>query len=143
MNARNDALKPALRAWCRHLTPMIKGVPWNKGYCFVCGAAATLGELQGNDQVRHLRCGLCGADWVSRRLLCMNCGNEDHRTLRYLYIESRAERMRVETCDICKTYLKIISAFAPTPAEMLAVEDLATLHLDCIAEDQGFTRSSF
>jgi hypothetical protein len=28
----------------------------------------------------------------------------------------------------------------PTPAEMLAVEDLATLYLDAVARERGFTR---
>jgi Protein involved in formate dehydrogenase formation len=135
-----NALKPALRAWCRQLTPLAKEIPWNKGNCFVCGAAATLGELQENDQTKHLRCGSCGADWRFRRLQCLHCGNEDHRTQRYLYDERNREKMRVEVCDKCKGYLKVISSFTPTPPEMLPIEDLAALHLDYIARDRGYTR---
>ncbi len=30
-----NALKPALRAWCRQLTPLTTGVPWHKSNCFV------------------------------------------------------------------------------------------------------------
>ncbi len=135
-----NALIPALRAWCRQLSPLARGVPWNKRVCFVCGAAATLGELQGNDQARHLRCGSCGADWQFRRLQCVNCGNEDHESQRYLYAENERDRMRVEVCDRCKGYLKVISAFTPTPPEMLAVEDLATIHLDYIAQERGYAR---
>jgi formate dehydrogenase maturation protein FdhE len=48
--------------------------------------------------------------------------------------------MRIEACDKCKSYLKVISSFAPTPADMLAIEDLATLSLDYIAEERGYTR---
>ena len=59
-----NALKPALGVWRRQLAPLIgNGIRWDKGYCFVCGAPAALGELQGNEQSKHLRCGLCGADW--------------------------------------------------------------------------------
>jgi FdhE protein len=137
-----NALKPALRAWCRQLTPLARGSPWHKGTCFVCGAVATLAELQDNDQVKHLRCGQCGADWVFRRLQCVYCGNEDHRTLRYLYDESRQEKMRVEVCDKCRGYLKVINSFDPTPPEMLTVEDLKTLHLDYIAESRGYGRDT-
>lgn len=137
--ARN-ALKPALRAWRREVTPMAEGISWNKGICFVCGSTPTLGELQGNDQVKHLRCGSCGADWTFGRLRCVYCGNEDHRTQRYFTFEKEPERMRVEVCDKCKGYLKVISAFSPTPAEMLPVEDLATLHLDYIAQERGYSR---
>ena len=137
-----NALKPALRSWCRQLTPPVKGIEWHKGSCFVCGAGATLGELQDNDQVKHLRCGSCGADWQFRRLECMHCGNEDHRTQKFLYVDGRRDTMRVEACDVCKGYLKVISSFTPTPAEMLPVEDLATLHLDFIALGRGYERKS-
>lgn len=135
-------LKPALQAWRRQLASLTEGIPWDKGNCLICGAAATLGELQDNDQVKHLRCGQCGADWLSSRLLCVQCGNDDHSTQRYLYIESRQEKMRVEVCDRCSGYLKVITTFAPTPPEMLAVEDLATLHLDYIARERGFARTT-
>jgi len=135
-----NALKPALRAWRRQLAPLAEEMPWHKGYCFICGARATLGELQENDQVKHLRCGQCGADWPFRRLQCMDCGNEDHNTLSYLYPDGQREKMRVEVCDKCHGYLKVIAAFTPTPPEMLPVEDLATLHLDYIAQERGYAR---
>ena len=132
-----NALKPALYAWRRQLMPMVGAVRWQKGICPVCGAGATLGELQGNDQSKHLRCGQCGADWPLRRLQCMYCGNDDHKTLSCLYAEGRYENTRVEVCDRCNGYLKVIAAFSPTPPEMLPVEDLATLHLDYIAQGRG------
>jgi FdhE protein len=135
-----NAFKPALRALCRQISPLARGIPWNKGVCFVCGAPAALGELQDNDLVKHLRCGSCGADWQFRRMQCMYCGNEDHKTQRFLYAEKEQEKMRVEVCDKCHGYLKVISSFAPTSPEMLPVEDLATIHLDYIAREHGYTR---
>jgi FdhE protein len=48
--------------------------------------------------------------------------------------------MRVEVCDSCSGYLKVIATFDPTPPEMLAVADLATLHLDYIAQERGYVR---
>jgi FdhE protein len=140
MTLAQNALKPALRTWCRQLSPLAKGIPWNKGTCFICGTAATLAELQENDQVKHLRCGSCGADWQFRRLQCMYCGNEDHKTQRYMYAESQRDKMRVEICDKCRGYLKVISSFTPTRPEMLQVEDLATVHLDYIAQEHGYMR---
>jgi FdhE protein len=137
-----NALKPALRAWCRQLTPLSRGIPWHKSNCFMCGAAATLAELQENDQVKHLRCGSCGADWQVRRLQCIYCGNEDHRTLPRLFEEKDIERVHLEACDKCKGYLKVIAAFTPALVEMLAIEDLATLHLDYIAKERGYTRGA-
>jgi hypothetical protein len=133
-----NAPKPALRAWCRQLSPLVDGIPWPNGFCFICGAKAILGELQDNHLVKHLRCGQCGADWQFSRLACPHCGNDDHHTLRYLYAEPDLEKMRVEVCDKCKNYLKVIVSFDPTSSEMLALEELETLVLDYIAQDQGY-----
>ncbi len=136
--ARN-ALKPALGAWRRQLTPLVgNGIRWDKGICFVCGAPAALGELQGNDQSRHLRCGLCGADWPYSRIRCARCGNEDHATLGILYRDPGLVKARVEVCERCRGYLKVIVTFEPTPPDLLPVEDLATLYLDGVARQNGY-----
>ncbi|MDP2267704.1 MAG: formate dehydrogenase accessory protein FdhE [Deltaproteobacteria bacterium] len=135
-----NALKPAWRTWCRQLTPLADVAQWTHGFCFICGAGAMLGELQENNLVKHLRCGQCGADWPSRRLQCMYCGNEDHHTLGYLYAEPDQEKMRVEVCEKCHGYLKVIVSFSPTPSDLLVASDLATLHLDYIAQERGYAR---
>ena len=134
-----NAVKPSLRAWSTLLAQLAAGTSWERGFCYVCGGAPVLGELQDNDQVKHLRCGGCGADWRYPRLQCSHCGNDDHNTLGYLYPEGKGESMRVETCDRCKGYLKVISAFTPNTLEMLTVEDLTTLSLDYIARAKGYT----
>jgi formate dehydrogenase accessory protein FdhE len=140
MTLLQNAIKPALRAWRRRLSPLAKSVWWDKGICFVCGAPATLAELQGNDQAKHLRCGACGADWQVRRMQCAQCGNEDHKTQHYLYAEGQRDTMRVEVCDACKGYIKVIASFSPLPTELIPIEDLATIHLDVLAQKQGYVR---
>lgn len=136
-----NALKPALHSCRREIVPLTtKQLHWDKDFCFICGSKATIGELQENDQVKHLRCGQCGADWHFNRLQCLHCGNMDHATQQNLYVDGCDSR-RIEACDVCNGYLKVISAFTPTPPEMLAVEDLATLHLDFIAQQKGYMRS--
>jgi formate dehydrogenase accessory protein FdhE len=135
-----NALKPALHAWRRQLSPLLSGIPWDRGTCPICGAVAILGELQDNHLAKHLRCGQCGADWPFRRLRCTYCGNEDHQSLGYLYGEQRHAERRVEVCDKCKGYLKVIVSFHPTPPDILPIEDLATLHLDYIALERGYDR---
>ncbi len=132
-------LKPLLDDWRQQVAPYVAGLSWQRGYCFVCGAQATLAELQDNDQVKHLRCGQCGADWHYPRLQCLQCGNEDHATQKSLYVDGRDHR-RIEACDECNCYLKVITAFTPTLPELVAVEDLATLDLDFIARQNGYTK---
>lgn len=136
--ARN-ALKPALHICRRNIMELVTTVPWDKMNCFVCGSQAILGELRDNEQEKRLRCGQCGADWHVSRLECTCCGNLDHATQRYLFVDGCDSR-RIEACDVCGGYLKVISAFTPTHPEMLAVEDLATLHLDYIAQQNGYAK---
>lgn len=136
-----SALKPALRAWCRELAPLARGAgEWEKANCYVCGAPACLGELQGNDQAGHLRCGRCGADWPIRRLRCVYCGNEDTASLGILYPENRRDKIRVEVCDACRGYLKVVTTFSPASPEELTIEDLSTLYLDEYAQKRGYLR---
>ena len=135
-------LRPAFREWRRQLTPLAEDILWNRGECFVCGASAILAELRDNNLVRFLRCGRCGADWHFSRLQCLYCGNEDHRTLSYLYTEGEGEKYRVEVCEKCKGYMKVITTFSPTPPELLQVEDLATLRFDFIAQGRGYSRKT-
>ena len=136
-----SALKPTLRAWCGELAPLVHAAgAWEKACCFICGAPAALGELQGNEQSRHLRCGQCGADWLIRRLQCIYCGNEDASLLGVLSPEGRRENVRVDVCDQCHGYLKVVTRFAPGSPEELAVEDLSTLYLDCLAQERGYRR---
>ena len=136
------SLRPALQAVRIQLSPLVEGVAWNKGTCYVCGAGALLAELQGNNQVKHLRCGQCGADWHARRLQCTRCGNEDHRTLGYLSPAKKEATMRAEVCEKCRVYLKVIVSFSPSPAEMLSVEDLATVQLDYMAQGRGYASAA-
>ena len=138
-----SALKPAFRAWCGTLTPLVHTAgEWERPYCFICGALASLGELQGSGQARHLRCGRCGADWLIRRLQCIYCGNEAPSLLGILYPEGRRENVRVEVCDKCHGYLKVVTRFAPCSPEELAIEDLSTLYMDILAQERGYRRPS-
>ena len=134
-----SALKPTFRAWCGKLASLVHTAGgWEKPCCFLCGAPASLGELQGSEQAKHLRCGQCGADWHIRRLRCVYCGNNDPSFLGILSPEGRRGNVRVEICDKCHGYLKVITRFAPSSPEELAVEDLSTLYLDFFAQERGY-----
>ncbi len=135
-----NTFKPALRAWHKQLAEGARLDYWKRAYCYLCGAAPAYGELQGNEQARHLRCGQCGADWFYERMRCVYCGRG--RALNFLYVDAQRDRMHAQTCENCKGYFKNVAAFSPTPAEMLALVDLETLHLDYIAQDHGFARQA-
>jgi FdhE protein len=121
------------------LEPLLSGRSWTEGYCPSCGSFPKLGEFRGLEQTRVLRCGLCAAEWQFPRLRCPCCGNRDHRKLGYLHVEDEEGKCRSATCDECRQYIKMISTLTPLSPLQLLVTDVATVHLDLLAADRGFS----
>jgi formate dehydrogenase accessory protein FdhE len=141
-------LRPALQRWAADLKPLadfdnawFAGV-WQRVGCPICGGAPRLGEIAGKEGARRLRCSGCGLGWGYPRLFCAHCGNQAHRKMGYLSAEGEEEKYRVQTCELCQGYLKIIVTFDPIPVNQLPIEDLATVHLDAIATQHGFMGAS-
>jgi RNA polymerase subunit RPABC4/transcription elongation factor Spt4 len=129
---------PALVPIADATAPLRRGVPWDRGYCPVCGGPPLLAEFRGLDQSRFLRCGDCAASWEAPRQWCPACGNRDHELLGFLSREGEEARYRVATCDACRTGIKTLSTLSALPPLMLLVADAATLHLDLAAADRGY-----
>ena len=122
----------------RQLLPLWSDFVWQRGYCPTCGGWPLLGEFRGLEQTRFLRCGLCAAEWKVPRLLCPYCENRDHRSLGYLSLEGNEAKYRVNTCDSCHGYVKMLSTLTPLSAPQLLAADVATLHLDLAAAQRGY-----
>jgi FdhE protein len=137
-----QAVAPLLRAYADRLLPLLEridDVRWQRGYCWVCGAWPSLGELRGVELAQYLRCAACGSHWRWQRLECPYCANDDFRSLQTLTVEGEP-RFRISVCNRCKGYLKVGNAFDPPPAEFLALDDVASLHLDVVAIERGYQR---
>lgn len=134
-------ISAALMETARSFAPIVEGawVEWVQGICPVCGGPPLFGELQGSEGKRVLRCAACGAGWRFPRTRCPHCDNQDAKTLHYLAVEEEAEKYRVDLCDRCRGFVKSATSFAPTPAELLTIEDAAMLHLDATAREWGYT----
>jgi FdhE protein len=136
-----NSLKPALRAFAEGPGRGLDLDGWQRRVCPICGSPPLLAEVQGEEGARQLRCGMCGAGWSYPRLQCALCGSTNHRLLGYILVEGEAEKYRVQTCDVCHGYIKVVTTFDPTPVDLLSVEDLATLDLDSIAAERGYARA--
>jgi FdhE protein len=142
-----QAVAPLLRAYAERLLPLIErlddgspdGAVWQRGYCPVCGGWPSLAELRGVELALFLRCAACGSGWRSQRLGCPYCGNDDYRSLQTLTIDGE-RRFRISVCEHCKGYLKVGNAFDPPPPQLLALDDVASLHLDVVAIERGYHR---
>lgn len=131
------SLFPALEQLAAQLAPLRRLATWQHGYCPTCGGWPLLSEYRGLEQTRFLRCGLCATDWALDRLLCPFCGSRDHQQLGYLHVEDDQQR-RAATCAQCRCYNKTLATLGPIAPIELAVEDLATIHLDLIALEHGY-----
>ena len=114
--------------------------------CPVCatrpvGSVVRLGGAQAN--LRYLVCALCGTEWNMVRVKCSSC--EQDKGVHYLSIEQDGRKsadapVRAEVCDECKSYLKIFYQEKDPRLETTA-DDLATLALDLLVDEQGYQRS--
>ena len=141
------AVAPVLRAYAERLMPLVEraddgspdGAMWQRGYCPICGGWPALAELRGVELSEHLRCSFCGTGWRWVRIGCPYCGTTDYRSLQMLTIEGEA-RFKVSCCDRCHGYIKVGNAFDPPPAALVALDDLASMHLDVAAIERGYRR---
>jgi len=122
---------------------------WLKGNCPVCGSYPAIEKLRRDDGKRILRCSLCGTEWHHKRIMCPFCGNEDHNSLKYFFVEedSPAEKaaFRVDVCDKCKSYIKTLDERKLPESEKrdLYIENLNTVYLDVLAQKDGYKSPTY
>jgi FdhE protein len=111
-----------------------------RGDCPVCGSLPIMGLLRPEEGLRVLECSLCGTRWGFPRIMCPFCSNLDQDKLKYIFAGNDDSR-RVYLCDKCEKYIKVSTPPSEKDEEfVLALEDLATAHLDLAAEEKGYER---
>ena len=116
--------------------------------CPVCGSRPVasiirIGGAQAN--LRYLVCALCHTEWNMVRAKCSSC--EEEKGVHYLSLaedpdsdQAGQAAVKAEACDECKTYLKLMNQDKDAFVDPYA-DDLATLALDLLVDEQGFARS--
>ncbi|MEA2014702.1 MAG: formate dehydrogenase accessory protein FdhE [Thermodesulfobacteriota bacterium] len=132
-----ESLRPALEVLSNKYKDVIAGSSWSEGYCPVCGREPKISEFREENGKRFLFCGQCGFEWQFKRVRCPFCGNEDQQTLAYFTIEEE-EKYRVDVCNVCNKYIKAVDFRKTEKKPNLDVEDIATLHLDILADEEGY-----
>jgi len=132
-----ESLRPALEVLSEKYRSIIAASKWTEGYCPICGREPKISELKGEGGQRFLFCGQCGFEWRFKRIRCPFCGNEDQQTLAYFTIENE-EKYRVDVCNVCNKYIKAVDFRKAEKEPNLDVEDIATLHLDILADEEGY-----
>jgi len=108
--------------------------------CPFCHRKPGLGVLRqmGDGAARSLICSFCLAEWEFRRIVCPGCGEETNQRLP-VFTASDFDYIRVECCDVCKTYIKTVDLTKDGHAEPV-VDELASASLDLWARDHGYAK---
>lgn len=114
------------------------------GVCPCCGLLPVASVVRGGGEVgnlRYLHCALCNTEWNLVRVKCSSCDATEGISYRHLEAEGlqRADAVRAETCDSCRSYLKIV--YTEKGAVDPVADDLATLALDILVDEAGYARS--
>jgi FdhE protein len=131
-----ESLRPSLEIVAQKYAGVIARSGWAEGYCPICGKEPKIGQIRG-EEGRYLFCNQCGFEWHFLRIKCPFCSNEEQQSLAYFTVEGD-EQYRVDVCNECKRYIKIVDFRESKREPNLDVEDIATLHLDILANEEGY-----
>jgi FdhE protein len=109
--------------------------------CPCCGSPAVASVVRlgaAINNLRYLHCSLCNTEWNVPRATCTTC--EDDKEVALQELEGSKGAVRAETCDACKSYLKIVYQDKDPNVDPVA-DDLATLALDMLVDEAGYERS--
>lgn len=107
------------------------------GYCPICGSHPDLAFLDETGK-KKVTCSLCSHTWRIKRMGCVFCdakGKEDQ----HYFFSNQEKEYRVYYCDQCRNYLKTIDTRELGRQFYPRLEQVATLHLDIKAQEEGYT----
>jgi formate dehydrogenase maturation protein FdhE len=108
---------------------------WTHAHCGLCGGEPEFAVLTSAGD-RLLICGRCTARWRFDANACPFCRNDDRGLLPSFTSPDRLYRLYA--CDVCRRYIKAYDARNGSRPVMLAVDSIATLHLDAAAMQRGY-----
>lgn len=113
------------------------------GACPSCGGAP-LGSVivgwEGAHGTRFCTCSICATQWNVVRIKCLVCASESG--IGYHSLEGSGGNISGETCESCKSYVKMLHQHKDMTLEPLA-DDVGSLALDLTLKREGWQRASF
>lgn len=132
------ALRPYLSTYAERLETVIDFEQYAGGHCPVCMRRPHMGRIDGENH-KYLHCQACETSWRVPRIACTICGCTETEKLGFFTVEGNDE-VRVEYCGECSDYLKVVNQRIRLRKLDFLVEDAATVHLDQLAEQEGYVR---
>lgn len=119
------------------LTEQIADLPWEKGYCPLCGSFPMLAFLRVNGQ-RWLHCACCHHEWTYPRPKCPHCEQETPEDTTYLYVEEDKENSAF-ICVRCRRYLVTVNRSESLREIDPDLTAISLAHLDIVLQEKGFS----
>ncbi|GLK86913.1 formate dehydrogenase accessory protein FdhE [Ancylobacter defluvii] len=89
---------------------------------------------------RFCACELCGTLWNYVRIKCVSCGST--KGIGYQEVEGGPGTVKAETCDECRTYVKVLHQHKDPSMEALA-DDIGSLPLDMMMREGPYRRAAY
>lgn len=138
----DHTLRPWLRLWAEPYYAVIAGdefKSWNfPSTCPFCGSKSHFSRLRAADGRRFMFCDRCFAEWETRNLFCVHCGNDNPQSIQILTIDEFPV-YQVFTCNECKGYLKTFDERPQGDQTDMFIANIETIFLDMLAQEKGFT----
>lgn len=135
-----SALWPGLNAAAGQLAKRLpEDLPHEHGHCPLCGSLPYISLLRGTEGKRFGVCSFCGHEYRIRRIACAFCGEADQNKLK-LFRVAEYPALRVDVCESCTMYIKTLDTRQLAAEAMPALEDMASVALDAVAQRQGYKR---
>lgn len=115
-------------------------VPIGDGACPACGgppASSMVVGWLGAHGTRFCACALCGTLWNYVRIKCTVCGSSEG--IAYQEVEGGPGTVKAETCDVCRSYVKILLQHKDPALDPVA-DDVASLAIDMLVRESGYRR---
>ena len=119
-------------------------VPVGEGACPCCGGAPVSSMVvgwKGAQNTRFCACSLCATLWHTVRIKCTLCGSTEGISYQEIEGGPGAGKVRAETCDKCRCYVKILQQQLDPALDPVA-DDVATLGLDLLVRESGYRRGA-
>lgn len=134
------ALLPSLNVAAEQLAQRLpENLPHEHGHCPLCGSLPYISLLRDKEGKRYGVCSFCGFEHRLRRIACAYCDEADQNKLK-LFRVAEYPGVRVDVCDTCTMYIKTLDHRELDNDTLPALDDMASVALDVLAQQQGYKR---
>ncbi|MDR3641223.1 MAG: formate dehydrogenase accessory protein FdhE [Humidesulfovibrio sp.] len=135
-----SALAPSLAAAAEKLAPLLpENLPHEHGHCPLCGSLPYISLLREKEGQRFGVCSFCGFEYRIQRIACAYCDEHAQDKLK-LFRVAEYPGVRVDVCETCNMYIKTLDFRELDKDTLPALDDMASVALDILAQQQGYKR---